>query len=285
MCLIAFALEAHESLAFVVAANRDEYYARETAPAAWWDAGHTVFGGRDLRAGGSWLAIDRRGRFAAVTNVREPDPVSGPRSRGALVADFVQGPEPAHDYAERILAHADEYAGFNLLLVDLAAEQPALFVSNRDPRRIVVPGTGVHAWSNGELDARWPKVLRLRERLAHGLAGPQRQLGPTLFDALADRSVPDDAQLPDTGVGLSRERLLAPATIFAPGLGYGTRASTIVAVRRDGRVVFVERSFAPEAGVLRRTGERRVRFALAPAAIEALGRRVRSPDPVATGSS
>lgn len=272
MCLIAFALDAHETFAFVVAANRDEYYARETAPAAWWDEKHTVFGGRDLRAGGTWLAIDRRGRFAAVTNVREPDPVSGPRSRGALVARFVEGSEPARDYAERVLGQADQYAGFNLLLVDLAADQPALFVSNRDARRVVAPGSGVHAWSNGTLDAPWPKVLRLRERLGQALHAPPRQLGPTLFDALADRSIPDDALLPDTGVGAVRERVLAPAMIFAPELGYGTRASTVLAVRRDGRVVFVERSWAPAGEVPRHAGERRVRFRLAPATVQALGR-------------
>jgi len=272
MCLIAFALDAHDSLAFVVAANRDEYYARETAPAAWWDEKHTIFGGRDLRSGGSWLAIDRRGRFAAVTNVREPDPVSGPRSRGELVAGFVEGSEPARGYAQRVLGQADEYAGFNLLLVDLAAGEPALFVSNRDARRIVAPGSGVHAWSNGTLDAPWPKVLRLRERLAQGLDASPRQLGPMLFDALADRSIPDDATLPDTGIGKFRERILAPAMIFAPGLGYGTRASTILAVRRDGRVVFVERSWAPTGEDLRHAGERRVRFRLASPAIEALRR-------------
>ncbi|MCO5100230.1 MAG: NRDE family protein [Burkholderiaceae bacterium] len=275
MCLIAFALDAHDSLAFVVAANRDEYYARETAPAAWWDDKHTVFGGRDLRAGGSWLAIDRRGRFAAVTNVREPDPVSGPRSRGALVAGFVEGSEPARDYAERVLGQSDEYAGFNLLLVDLADGEPALFVSNRDPRRIVAPGNGVHAWSNGTLDAPWPKVMRLREQLTQGLDASPRQLGPMLFDALADRSIPDDAALPDTGVGKVRERILAPAMIFAPGLGYGTRASTILAVRRDGRVVFVERSWAPAGEDLRHAGERRVRFRLASSTIDALGRRAK----------
>lgn len=273
MCLIAFALDAHDSFAFVAAANRDEYYARETAPAAWWDDRHAVFGGRDLRAGGTWLAIDRRGRFAAVTNVREPDPVSGPRSRGALVAGFVEGSQPVRDYAEHVLAQADEYAGFNLLLVDLAAGQPALFVSNRDARRIVAPGSGVHAWSNGTLDAPWPKVLRLRERLEHAVDGPVRQLGPTLFDALSDRTIPDDATLPDTGIGKVRERILAPAMIFAPDLGFGTRASTIVAVRRDGSVAFVERSWAPEGDVLRHAGERRARFRLAPATVEALGRR------------
>ncbi|HLT25559.1 MAG TPA: NRDE family protein [Zeimonas sp.] len=270
MCLIAFALGAHESFAFVVAANRDEFYARETAPAAWWDGKHEIFGGRDLRAGGTWLAIDRRGRFAAVTNVREPDPVSGPRSRGALVADFVGGSGTPREYALRILEQAEDYAGFNLLLVDLTADEPALFVSNRDARRIVAAPHGVHAWSNGELDAPWPKVVRLRERLTQALALPSRLLGPTLFDALADRSIPDDSALPDTGIGRERERLLAPAMIFAPELGYGTRASTIVAVRRDGRVVFVERGWAPDGERLRRAGERRVRFRLRPEAAERL---------------
>ncbi len=273
MCLVAFALDAHESFAFVVAANRDEFYARETAPAAWWDEQHTVFGGRDLRAGGTWLAIDRRGRFAAVTNVREPDPMSGPRSRGALVSDFVCGTDTAADYADRVLARGDDYAGFNLLLVDLAAAQPALLVSNRDARRVAPTPGSVHAWSNGELDAPWPKVVRLRERLVDAMNGPTRQLGPVLFDALAERTISDDLALPDTGVGRERERVLAPAMIFAPGLGYGTRASTIVAVRRDGRVVFVERSFAPRGDELRGAGERRVRFRLDPAATEAMGKR------------
>ena len=131
----------------------------------------------------------------------------------------------------------------------------------------------MHAWSNGTLDAPWPKVLQLRERLLHGLGAPARQLGSTLFDALADRSLPDDAALPDTGIGKVRERILAPAMIFAPELGYGTRASTVVAVRRDGRVVFVERSWVPDGGALRHAGERRVRFRLASATIDALGRR------------
>lgn len=273
MCLIAFALGAHESNAFVVAANRDEYYARETAPAAWWGGRQEIFGGRDLRAGGTWLAIDRRGRFAAVTNVREPDPVSGPRSRGALVSGFVTGAEAPQDYAASILAHADDHAGFNLLLVDLASTGPALLVSNRGVNRSMAVSDGVHAWSNGELDAPWPKVLRLRERLGRALDAPTRVLGPLLFDALADRSVPDDSALPDTGIGHERERVLAPAMIFAPELGYGTRASTIVVVRRDGRVVFVERSWAPEGGRLRSAGERRVRFRLLPEAAERMGRR------------
>ncbi len=262
MCLIAFSLDAHDAFALVVAANRDEYYARETAPAAWWNDAPGVFGGRDLRAGGSWLAIDRRGRLAAVTNVREPDPFSGPRSRGELVAGFVGGSMPAREYAESVLERAHEYAGFNLLLIDLAASQPGLFLSNRDPRRVVSVHEGVHALSNGELDSGWPKVRRLSDRLASALLGPPAQLGATLFEALADRSIPDDSDLPDTGVGIERERALAPVMLSMAELGYGTRASTLVVVRNDGRVAFAERTWRPDGDALRVAGERRVRFRL-----------------------
>ncbi len=272
MCLVAFALggpqglAGHQDYRLVLAANRDEFHARETAPAGWWDSEQQVFGGRDLRAGGSWLAIDRRGRLAAVTNVREPDPLSGPRSRGALVADFVSGAETPAAYASRILRHGDEYAGFNLLLIDLRLDEPALLVSNRDARQIEPADGQVHAWSNGTLDAPWPKVVQLQTRLDEALQQPACELEPALFAALADRTIPDDALLPDTGVGRERERRLAAAMIVAPGSGFGTRASTLVAVRRDGNVLFVERSWRPAGDDLVLSGERRAGFHLAASA-------------------
>lgn len=281
MCLVAFALGGvrpsgerpssagvrrpgeQEDYRLVLAANRDEFHARETAPAGWWDGRQQVFGGRDLRAGGTWLAIHRNGRVAAVTNVREPDPVSGPRSRGALVADFVSGAEPPAEYATRILRQGEEYAGFNLLLIDMRLDEPALLVSNRDARRIVPADGQVHAWSNGTLDAPWPKVVRLQARLGEVLRQPARNLEPELFAALADRTIPDDALLPDTGVGRERERRLAAAMIVAPDSGFGTRASTLIVVRRDGSVQFVERSWAPAGEDLVLAGERRAEFHLA----------------------
>ncbi len=262
MCLIAFALDAHEEFALLVAANRDEFYDREAAPAAWWSDRPEVYGGRDCRAGGSWLAVDRNGRVAAVTNVREPVPASGARSRGELVGDFVGGSIAPSAYAASVLARANDYAGFNLLLFDLSSTTPALFVSNRGPRRLVTIDPGVHGLSNGALDADWPKVRRLSACLSQAMREAASAVEAALLPALADRSRPTDDELPDTGVGLDRERALAPAMIVLPELGYGTRASSILAVRRNGQVEMLERSWSPEDPSPRVAADRRVRFFL-----------------------
>ncbi|MCO5107582.1 MAG: NRDE family protein [Burkholderiaceae bacterium] len=263
MCLIGFALDAHDDFVLLLAANRDEYYARAAAPAAWWADRGPAWGGRDLEAGGSWLAIDRHGRLAAVTNVRDPSSPAGRRSRGELVADFVGGDASLEAYAERVAARGDDYAGFNLLLFDPAASSPALYVSNRHPQRVLEVPAGVHGLSNDLLDSDWPKVRSLTGRLGGALADPHAPIDTVLLDALADRSQPPDEALPDTGVGLPRERILAPAMIVAPALGYGTRASTLVAVRRDGRIEAIERSWAPDGTSVRIAGERRTRFSAA----------------------
>lgn len=268
MCLVSFSLDAHDEYALLIAANRDEFYAREAAPAAWWADRPDVYGGRDLRAGGSWLAVDRNGRVAAVTNVREAEPTSGPRSRGELVAGFVGATIPARDYAGSVLAHADEYAGFNLLLFDPASSTPAMFVSNRDPRRACAVDRGVHGLSNGTLDASWPKVRRMSERIVHAIGRREAPLEATLLDALADRTPSRDEDLPDTGVGIDRERMLSSTMVFSPGLGYGTRASTVIAIRRDGQVRVVERSWVAGGAAPQRSGDRRTRFRL-PARVSA----------------
>lgn len=263
MCLIGFALDAHDDFVLLLAANRDEFYAREAAPASWWTDRASAWGGRDLSAGGSWLAIDRQGRLAAVTNVREPSAPPGRRSRGELVADFVGSGASLDDYAARVADGASDYAGFNLLLFDPAARRPALYVSNRHPQRVLEVPPGVHGVSNHLLGSDWPKVRSLTRRLRDALEDPRAPLDTVLLDALADRSQPPDEALPDTGVGLPRERILAPAMIVAPALGYGTRASTLVAVRRDGRIEAIERSWAPDGTSVRIAGERRTRFSAA----------------------
>ncbi|MCL4182752.1 MAG: NRDE family protein [Burkholderiaceae bacterium] len=261
MCLIGFALDAHDDFVLLLAANRDEFYARDSAPAAWWDGPAQAWGGRDRVAGGSWLAIDRRGRLAAVTNVREPGAPPGRCSRGQLVADFVAGNDTLERYAGRVTARAGDFAGFNLLLFDPAASCPVLYVSNRHPQRVLDVPSGVHGLSNHLLDSDWPKVRHLAERITGTLRDAQAPFDAALLDALADRSQPPDEALPDTGIGLARERSLAPAMIVAPEFGYGTRASTVVAVRRDGRIEAVERSWVPGDGVAPRiAGERRARF-------------------------
>ena len=243
MCLIVFAYDVGEH-ALVFAANRDEYHARPTEKAhAWRDAPH-VFGGRDLEKGGTWLAISRTGRLAAVTNVRSWPPARGPRSRGELCADFVRGDAPIDDYARAASRDRALFADFNLLLHDGRAMR---YVSGAaDAPAIVEPG--IHGLSNAALDVRWPKVVRAIDSLRAALELPIDPMIDALFAMLADRTKAADDALPATGVPLEIERDLSP--IFIASTHYGTRASTVVVVGRDGRAIFEERSFGPDGAPL-----------------------------------
>lgn len=240
MCLIVLAWRADPRFELVLAANRDEFHERPAAPAAFWREAPDVFGGRDLSQGGSWLAVSRSGRFAAVTNVRRmvpPDPRAP--SRGVLVADFLRGRERATGYAARVAEAAHRFAGFNLLIGD---GERALYLSNQPGFVCTELAPGVHGVSNAALDTPWPKLVRAREGLASWLArGVERP--DRLFDRLADDRVAPDAELPDTGVGAEMERFLSPP--FIRGERYGTRASTVVLVHAGGRIEFHEHRFGP----------------------------------------
>jgi uncharacterized protein with NRDE domain len=222
----------------VVAANRDERFDRPAEPAAWWSDAPHVLAGRDLQGRGTWMGVTRDGRWAAVTNVREP---SVPQradapSRGELVAGFLRGSGDARTYAARIATRAAEWNGFNLLLGDADG---VWWLSNRAPGPVRVE-PGVHGLSNALLDTPWPKVERGRDDLARILAGPEDEIEESLFRTLALRDPAPDARLPDTGVGVEWERALSSPFIALPG--YGTRASTVLLVARDGTVRLTERT-------------------------------------------
>lgn len=238
MCLLLLALHVVPDRPWLLLANRDEFHARASAPAAFWADRADVLGGRDLVASGSWLALNRNGRFAAVTNVRTGRQTNAPRSRGALVVDFVDADVGADRYAASVAAQREQYGPFNLVIGDRAEAQ---FVSSIDgvPRRL---DAGVHAFSNGSREDEWPKMRRLRE----GFSALLRSAAPTdsaLLDLLMDSGQPQEMELPDTGVGPALERMLAP--IFIVGDVYGTRASTLAYARTDGSLVLVERRFGP----------------------------------------
>jgi len=240
MCLLLLALNSVPGRPWLLLGNRDEFHARATAPAAEWADHPGVFGGRDLVAGGSWLAVHRNGRFAAVTNVRSGKRLPAPRSRGDLVGAYVAGTAPPVEYATAVAARREEYGPFNLVVGDASA---AWFVSSIDGRPRAL-ARGVHAFSNGSLDDEWPKMRRLR----HGLETMQQSgkwEDAAFLDLLADTAQPSDADLPDTGVGLALERVLAP--IFIRGREYGTRASTLAYRRDDGRLFLHERRFRPDS--------------------------------------
>lgn len=254
MCLILFAARAHAAFPLVVAANRDEAYARPAAAASFWEDQPHILAGRDLEHRGTWLGITLTGRWAAITNFRQGGTyVHDAPSRGNLVGDYLAGHDAPQDYLTGVAAHADRYNGFNLLAGDLTR---IYYLSNRDgPLRQV--DDGIHGLSNHLLDTPWPKVVNGRSVLASLATRDADTTIDALFAALADRRIADPATLPDTGIGLSREKALSPAFIAAES--YGTRASTVVLVDRTGQVVFTERSFGPN-GELR--GEVRHVFAL-----------------------
>jgi uncharacterized protein with NRDE domain len=240
MCLIVVAAGIAPHYPLIVAANRDEQHARPAARAAWWADVPGVLGGRDLKAGGTWLALGRNGRFAAVTNVRETPRPLGLRSRGALVPRFVVGRESAAEFAGRAAREGAEFGPFNLLLFD---GRELHYSSNRADAAAL--GAGLHAFSNAPAGAEWPKTATARAGLARLLA--EDALVEPLFALLAAR---DDSELPE-------QRYLR--SHFVVGPIYGTRSSTVVLVDAGGRATFAERNF-DEAGRL--AGEAEVSFEL-----------------------
>ena len=240
MCLLLLALDSFADRPWLLLGNRDEFHARPTAPAQRWDDAPDVAGGRDLQARGSWLALQRTGRFAAVTNVRGGHTQAALRSRGELVADFVRGEASPREYVATVAAHSSAYGPFNLVVGDFGG---AWFVSSLDsvPRLLA---RGVHAFSNGSAVDEWPKMRRLRARFG-ALSTSGAISDEALLDLLADKEQPADSELPNTGVGLQLERLLAP--IFVVGEAYGTRASTLAYARADRSLVLHERRYGANA--------------------------------------
>lgn len=235
MCLIVVGWRVHPDYPLVVAANRDEFYARPTASLARWPDAPEVIGGLDLEAGGTWLGITATGRFAAVTNVREPGMATGAQSRGFLTRGFLTGESSAEEYAAEI--DGALFSGFNLLLGDGST---LVYCSNRDgmPRPLA---PGVYGVSNHLLDSPWPKLLAARQRFAEAL--PRLPDESAFFELLADQAIVADENLPSTGVPIEWERLLS--AIFVKSESYGTRASTLVWQSADGNITVHESSFGP----------------------------------------
>jgi uncharacterized protein with NRDE domain len=240
MCLVLIVYDSHPDYRLIVAANRDEFYDRPTLPATFWTDAPEVLAGRDLRAGGTWLGIDRAGRFGAVTNFRqgrrEPETA---RSRGHLVSEYLTNKRSSASHIANVEGEAALYNGFSLLAADTGE---LVYFSNREgvARRL---SPGVHGLSNHLLDTPWPKVTSGKAAL--GALGREHapDLTAHLLELLSDRRRPADTLLPETGVGPEWERLLSSA--FIATAEYGTRSSTVVLIGRDDRVVFVERSFGP----------------------------------------
>ena len=238
MCLILLAFKTDPAYKLIIAANRDEYYDRPTAPAGFWKESPHLLAGRDLRAGGTWIGITREGRIGAVTNYRDPASVKeNAPSRGRLVSNFLKGQEDPVEYLDMLAQEADRYNGFNLIIGE--KDEVYGYSNQGDGMKELSPG--IHGLSNHLIDTPWPKVTRGKDGLA-GLISKGEEPSPgKLFNILRDRTVVHDDTLPDTGVGLDWERLLSPIFILSPG--YGTRSSTILLIDLQDQVTFIEKTF------------------------------------------
>ncbi|MEZ4600930.1 MAG: NRDE family protein [Syntrophotaleaceae bacterium] len=235
MCLILLAVDQHPDYPVVLAANRDEFHARPSLPAGRWPDIPAVFGGRDLEKGGSWLAFSPGGRFACVTNFREPPPLRKPQlSRGLLVRDFVRGQERPLECLARMEEEGHRYRGFSLLV---GQGREIGYASNRGPRMML--GPGLYGVANALLDTPWPKVVHGKQQLA--LLLEKRCLDPAkIFDLLMDRSVRGKAS-PQAGFPGSANESQAPIFVRSPD--FGTRCSSLLLIDQADRTTFIERTF------------------------------------------
>lgn len=236
MCLIVFAWDVHPKYKLVLAANRDEFYQRPSAPAAFWEDHRELLGGRDLQAGGTWMAANTVGKFAAVTNYRDLSNIkANARSRGELATHYLQGDEQPIDYVKSIHPRAADYNGFNLLTADF---HRMVHYSNYE-RKINELAPGVYGLSNALLDTPWPKVEKAKSMFQEVLA--QEFSHEDLISMMGDQAIAEDQVLPDTGLSKEMEKALSAMCIRTPD--YGTCCSTVLTMDRDGTIAFTEKSY------------------------------------------
>lgn len=239
MCLLLFAWKMRADYPLILAANRDEFYDRPSAPADFWEDSPEILAGRDLREGGAWLGMTKTGRIAALTNYRDPKSFRADApSRGEIVRGYLRGSEEAKSYLATLEQNAFRYNGFNLLVGD---RLDLYYFSNRTGIKKL--DAGIYGISNSLLDVPWPKIRRGKEKLARIIASKGKPSTERLLRLLHDRNRPSDDQLPDTGVGLAYERMLSPMFIQSVEYAYGTRSSTAIVVDRTGQAAFSERVF------------------------------------------
>ena len=255
MCLILIAYQVHSRYPLILAGNRDELFSRPTAPLDFWSDRPEIIGGRDLEEMGTWLGISKRGRYGAVTNFREGAPPTSKRpSRGHLVGRYLVGSAPPEEYLRDVAAKAGSYSGFNLLIGD---ETNLYYFSNRRQGIDNLP-PGVYVLSNHFLNTSWPKtdlaILKFKEVILH-----QEQVTPEdIITILTNQQHPPDRMLPQTGVGLEWERILAP--IFIRSKGYGTRSSSVLMINNERCVTFYEKSWQLDASTPEVSGEKYFSF-------------------------
>jgi len=245
MCLAIIAFNARPDWPLIVIANRDELHSRPTLPASPWSDAGEILGGRDLSAGGTWLGLTAKGRMALLTNYREPasnNPFAP--SRGKLADAFLRSTQPAKTFAQELEQSAAAYNGFNLLLADATG---LWYCSNRAGVMAQQVMAGVVGVSNASLNTPWPKLTRTQQAVSEYLAinSENAALDPDrFFEIMQDTRTPSLEELPDTGIGPEREKLLGSP--FIKNERYGTRCTTLIMKRSDGMMLFHEKRYDSE---------------------------------------
>ena len=253
MCLINFQFQTHPNYKLIVAANRDEFYERPTAPAQLWEDHPNILAGRDLLKRGTWLGITKKGRFAALTNFRDPNQVEdGKKSRGKIVKQFLTSNTSPQNFLKHLQESKDDYVGFNLIV----GNPEELYYYNNIGNEITKITPGTYGLSNHFLNTPWPKVVKGRKRLNNYVSQQSIIQPEPLFEMLTDRTEAPDQNLPNTGVGIELERKLSP--LFIQTSDYGTRSSTVLFIDQHNDMTFVERTYNQESLI----DEKRYRFQL-----------------------
>lgn len=234
MCLMAFAYKQHPQYPLIVISNRDEFYARPSQSAHCWEDEPSIYAGRDLQSKGTWLGVSKNGRFAAVTNFRDPSrPDIGEKSRGTLVHHFLTA-ESTAQFIEMLKKSKDQYGGYNFIGYD--GETMMHYNNIYDEGGEIEPG--VHSISNATLNTPWPKTIFAAEQLSKNLSNCSVHQLKTLLE---NRTIAKDSRLPSTGVGIHLERILSAP--FVQMNGYGTRSSATVLFHHHESITFVERLY------------------------------------------
>lgn len=240
MCVIFFSYKQIPEYPLILLANRDEFYERPTAKADYWEDFPNILAGRDLVGNGTWLGVTKTGRFSTVTNFRDPNQKRGTISRGSLVADFLKTDIPAEEYLQNIKTNANKYTGFNLLIGEINSTTDDFFYYSNKENKIRKLGEGLYGLSNHLLDTNWKKVERGKDNLNELLKNKDFNK-EHFFELLHDKTLADDKDLPETGIGYEREKVLSSIFIETPI--YGTRCSTVLTIDSKFEMDFEERVF------------------------------------------
>lgn len=240
MCLINFNIGSHDKYKMIIAANRDEFYSRPTAPVHYWEDHPNILGGRDLKAQGTWLAVSKSGKIGALTNIRTPEEMTAEakKSRGELVVNYLLSEKSPKEYLTALAGHSSDYAGFNLL----TGTPDELYYMNNYDNKISRVTDGTHGLSNEYLDTPWPKVVIGKEQLDKVISEDDIDID-ALFSLLRIDTKAADDIVQQTGVDAGLEKKLSPLFIDIPDFDYGTRCSTVVLVDRQNNITLIERTF------------------------------------------